>query len=58
MLDAAERARLDEVGNRAVLTQRAPDAVSIPEVFAEQVARAPAAVALTCGDLSLTYAGA
>ena len=29
--------------------------VSIPAVFAAQVAATPAAVALTCGDRSLTY---
>ena len=37
VLDEAEHARLDEVGNRAVLTQSATP-VSIPAVFAEQVA--------------------
>ena len=47
LLAAGEHARLDEFGNRAVLTQAAPDAVSIPSVFAGQVARAPGAVALT-----------
>ena len=33
--------RLDEWGNRAVLSRPAPAAVSIPEVFAAQVARTP-----------------
>ena len=33
-------------GNRAMLTQPAPAPVSIPVLFAEQVARAPEAVAL------------
>ena len=42
-------------GNRAVLTQPAPAAVSIPVVFAAQVARTPEAVALTCGGRSVTY---
>src|SRR4029077_3688555 len=56
LLAAGEHARLDEFGNRAVLTQAAPDAVSIPSVFAGQVACRPGAVAVTCGDLSLTYA--
>ena len=37
----AEHARLDEWGNRAVLTQPAPSAVSVPVLFAAQVARAP-----------------
>ncbi|MCV7342868.1 non-ribosomal peptide synthetase, partial [Mycolicibacterium rhodesiae] len=55
VLDSAERTRLDEVGNRAVLTARAVEAVSVPELFAAQVARAPEAVALTSGDLSMTY---
>ena len=41
LLDAAEHARLDEFGNRAVLTQPATTPVSIPELFAAQVARTP-----------------
>ncbi len=40
---------LDELGNRAVLTRPRPAPVSIPVVFAEQVARTPEAVAVTCG---------
>ena len=55
VLDAGEHARLDEFGNRAVLTQPAPTPVSIPVVFAAQVARAPEAVALTCDGRSMTY---
>ena len=47
LLDEAEHARLDEVGNRAVLARTAPPAVSIPGLFAEHVARAPAAVAVS-----------
>src|SRR5262249_13107773 len=47
--------RLDEVGNRGVLTQPAPPAVSIPVLFAAQVAGTPEAVALTCGERSWTY---
>ena len=54
VLDAGEHARLDEFGNRAVLTQPATP-VSIPVLFAEQVARAPQAVAVSCGGRSLTY---
>ena len=46
LLDADEHARLDEVGNRAVLTQPATP-VAISESFAAQVARTPDAVALT-----------
>ena len=41
VLDAGEHARLDEVGNRAVLTRAGGRAVSIPALFAAQVARAP-----------------
>ena len=55
VLDAGEHARLDGWGNRAVLTQPAPPAVSIPVVFAAQVARAPEAVALTFEGRSMTY---
>ena len=47
LLDAGEHARLDEIGNRAVLTQPATAPVSIPVLFAAQVARTPEAVALT-----------
>jgi len=55
VLDEAERARLDEVGNRALLTRPAPVAASVPALFAAQVARAPHAVAVTSPDGSLTY---
>ena len=48
LLDDAEHARLDGWGNRAALTQPAPVSVSIPVLFAAQVARAPEAVAVTC----------
>jgi len=41
VLDGREHARLDEIGNRAVLTRPAPPAVSIPVLFAGQVARTP-----------------
>src|ERR1700681_3659415 len=40
VLDAGEHARLDGWGNRAVLSADASPAVSIPALFAEQVARA------------------
>ena len=40
LLDAGERAGLDEWGNRAVLTEPV-SGVSIPVLFAAQVARAP-----------------
>ena len=55
LLDEAEHARLDEVGNRAVLTQPGATPVSIPVLFAAQVARAPEAVAVTFHGRSLTY---
>ena len=45
VLDAGEHARLDEIGNRAVLTGPVSTPVSIPVLFAAQVARAPEAVA-------------
>ena len=51
---SAEHARLDEIGNRAVLTRPATP-VSIPVLFAAQVARTPEAVAVTFGGRSLTY---
>ena len=50
VLDAGEHARLDEIGNRAVLTRPAPAPASIPAVFAAQVARTPDAVAITVGQ--------
>ena len=55
LLDAGEHARLDESGNRAVLTQPATAPVSIPVLFAAQVARTPEAVALSCEGRSMTY---
>ena len=55
LLDAGEHARLDEWGNRAVLTQPATAAVSVPVLFAAQVARTPEAVALTFEGRSMTY---
>ena len=55
LLDEAEHAGLDGWGNRAVLTQPATTSVSIPVLFAAQVARAPEAVAISCGELSWTY---
>jgi len=38
-----------------VLTRPAPAPVSIPVLFAAQVARTPEAVALSCEGQSLTY---
>jgi amino acid adenylation domain-containing protein len=54
LLDAGEHARLDEIGNRAVLTQPATG-VSIPVLFAEQVARSPQEMAVTFEGRSMTY---
>ena len=50
-----EHARLDETGNRAVLTQPVTAPVSVPMLFAAQVARCPEAVAISCGECSWTY---
>ena len=55
LLDDGEHAGLDGWGNRAALTQSAPVPVSIPAVFAGQVARAPDAVAISAGERSWTY---
>ena len=41
LLDADEYERLDEWGNRAVLTEPASTPVSVPVLFAAQVARTP-----------------
>ncbi|WP_156660926.1 condensation domain-containing protein, partial [Mycobacterium sp. 852002-51163_SCH5372311] len=55
VLDESEHARLDALGNRAVLTEPSSAPVSIPVLFAQQVDRTPDAVALTCGGSSWTY---
>ncbi len=55
LLDEAEHTRLKELGNNAVLTGPASAPVSVPELFATQVAGAPEAVALVCEGLSVTY---
>ncbi len=60
VVDGCARCRLStpgwmRSGNRAVLTQPARAPVSIPVLFAAQVARTPEAVALTCEGRSLTY---
>ena len=59
LLDEGEHARLDEIGNRAVLTEPAITPVSIPVLFAAQVARTPDAVAVTFEgrSMSLSRAG-
>ena len=55
VLDAGEHARLDEIGNRAVLSEPVITAVSIPVVFAARVAQTPEAVAVTFEGRSMTY---
>ncbi|MCV7077106.1 amino acid adenylation domain-containing protein, partial [Mycobacterium szulgai] len=57
MLDEDEHTRLDGWGNRAVLAALAEPAtpLSIPEMFAAQVQRSPAAVAVVSGERSLSY---
>jgi amino acid adenylation domain-containing protein len=55
VLDEPEHARLAELGNRAVLTRPVTTSVSIPEMFAAQVARTPEVVALSYGERSWTY---
>ncbi|AWG57752.1 non-ribosomal peptide synthetase [Mycobacteroides abscessus] len=55
LLDDDDHDRLDEWGNRAVLTEPAAEPVSIPVVFAVQVERAPETGALVCRDRSWTY---
>ncbi|WP_156661226.1 non-ribosomal peptide synthetase, partial [Mycobacterium sp. 852002-51163_SCH5372311] len=55
VMDASEHSHLDKVGNRAVLLRAVTPTGSIPGVFAAQVARGPAALALTCDGRSMTY---
>ncbi len=55
VVNPGERVRLDEVGNRAVLTRRAPEVLSVPELFAARVADHPDAVALSFAGGSMTY---
>ncbi|MCV7347678.1 non-ribosomal peptide synthetase, partial [Mycolicibacterium rhodesiae] len=55
VLDRVERDSLGVWGNRAVLVEPMSAPVSIPALFAEQVARVPDAVALSCGERSWSY---
>ncbi|GFG96177.1 hypothetical protein MTIM_20560 [Mycobacterium timonense] len=55
LLDAPEHARLDAVGNRAVLARTPLEFPSIPALFDAHVAQTPDAVAVRWGDLSMTY---
>ncbi|KMV14806.1 peptide synthetase, partial [Mycobacterium heckeshornense] len=54
VLDELERARLDEIGNRAVLARPAAG-LSIPVLFAARVAQTPDAVAVSFEGRSMTY---
>ena len=55
VLDEVEQARLDGWGNRAVLSGPGVTPVSIPVLFAAQVARTPDAVAVSFEGRSMTY---
>ena len=55
VLDDGEHNRLAQWGNRAILAEPATATLSIPEVFARQVASAPGAVALTFEGQDMTY---
>ncbi|MEZ0354414.1 amino acid adenylation domain-containing protein [Mycobacterium sp. pR1184] len=55
LLDRGEHDCLGEWGNRAMLAEPELSAVSIPDLFAVQVVRAPEAVAISYGDRSWTY---
>ena len=55
VLDTGERARLDAMGNRAVLSGPAPAPASIPQLFSDHVTRSPHAVAIRSLGQSLTY---
>ena len=56
LLDDTEHDELDEWANRAALLEPPLAGVSIPALFAEQVVRAPEAVAIRYAGRSLTYA--
>ena len=55
VLDEAEYTRLDRISNRAALSTPVGTSGSLPELFAAQVAADPDAIALACGELSMTY---
>ncbi len=55
VVDPEEHARLDAMGNRAILGRRVTTPASVPALFSEQVMRAPDAVAISCGERLLTY---
>ncbi|QZH58457.1 amino acid adenylation domain-containing protein [Mycolicibacterium farcinogenes] len=55
VLDAAEHERLDEWAHRKVLSVSGSEPASIPQRFAEQVARTPHAPAVTFEGRALSY---
>ncbi|WP_156434463.1 non-ribosomal peptide synthetase, partial [Mycobacterium sp. IS-1590] len=55
VLDAGERARLDEWGNRAVLMRPTPPPVSITAMFAHQVVSAPEREAMSFDGGAMSY---
>jgi amino acid adenylation domain-containing protein len=55
LLNDDEHARLDQIGNRAALSQPPEPPRSIPELFYAQVERTPTELAVTFGELSMTY---
>src|ERR1700732_729282 len=55
LLDEGEHAQLDGWGNRGGVARPAPPAVSVPVLFAAQVARTPEAVAVSFEGRSMTY---
>ncbi|MCK0173999.1 non-ribosomal peptide synthetase [Mycolicibacterium sp. F2034L] len=55
VLGAAELDRLDEIGNRAVLTAPVSELATIPQLLARRVAADPDAVAVSDGGRGLTY---
>ncbi|MGO4447196.1 amino acid adenylation domain-containing protein, partial [Mycobacterium sp. 2YAF39] len=55
VLDDAERSRLDQIANRAVLSAPVAATVSIPALFTAQVEATPAAVAVSFQGRPMTY---
>ncbi|WP_082699495.1 non-ribosomal peptide synthetase [Mycobacterium sp. GA-1999] len=55
LLDGGERALLDGWANRAVMNRPVSAPMSIPDLFGDQVSRAPEAVAISGGGVELTY---
>ncbi|ORA45056.1 non-ribosomal peptide synthetase, partial [Mycolicibacterium celeriflavum] len=55
LLVGGERAELGAWGNQALLTRPASSSISIPVLFAQQVARAPEAVAIRYEGCNWTY---